>query len=75
MVRGMRNAARWGMFFQIVWWMLIFAASGAAYVYYLQPYVTKLVDLYNQVEVGNQQAQGLGDMLKNLTSPTSSTHH
>ena len=56
----MRRAARWGRFFQVVWWVLIIAVSGAAYYIYLAPYVNRLEQLYSQVEGAGQQGQTWG---------------
>ncbi len=59
-LRGMRSSARWGRFFSIVWWILVIAISGAAYYYYLQPYVEKATEIYNQIGMSGQQAEGYG---------------
>lgn len=56
-VHGIQRRARWGLLFQIVWWLTILGISGAAYYYYLQPYVEKVKDVYGQVQVGTQQAK------------------
>ncbi len=48
-VRKMRRAAIWGRVFQLVWWGAIIIVSGAAYLYYLQPYIQKVIDIYEQV--------------------------
>ncbi|MDQ5955301.1 MAG: hypothetical protein QG621_304 [Patescibacteria group bacterium] len=48
-VRKMRRAALWGRVFQLVWWGAIIVVSGAAYLYYLQPYIQKVIDIYEQV--------------------------
>lgn len=49
MVHKMRRAAIWGRVFQFVWWGAIIIVSGAAYLYYLQPYINKVIQLYEQV--------------------------
>lgn len=58
LVRKMRRGALWGRVFQIVWWLLFLAVSGAAYYYYLQPYVQKVENFYTQVQTSGKQAQG-----------------
>jgi hypothetical protein len=47
MVHKMRRAAMWGRLFQIVWWVGVIAVSGAAYYYYLQPYVSSIEHFYS----------------------------
>ena len=63
-VHKMRRSALWGRFFQVVWWLLIIAVSGAAYYIYLAPYVGRLEQLYVQVEGTGQQAQNWGTELR-----------
>jgi hypothetical protein len=74
-VHRMRRSAQWARFFQIVWWVAILAVSGAAYYYYLQPYVDRLEQLYGQVEGVNQQGQSwsaeLQQFLNKITPPKS----
>lgn len=50
MLRKMRRNAMWGWVFYIVWWLLVAGVAGAAYYYYLQPYVTKVEQLYGLSE-------------------------
>lgn len=57
LVRGIQRRARWGILFQIIWWLTILGISGATYYYYLQPYVQKVQDAYGQVQTGTQQAK------------------
>src|SRR5579859_5135657 len=63
-VHRMRRSVVWGRLFQLVWWVAIFALSGYAYYYYLQPYVVKLEQLYEQVQKGGQQAQSAMQQLQ-----------
>jgi hypothetical protein len=56
-LHAMRRSARVRGFFSIAWWVLVFALSGAAYYYYLQPYVQKIEDAYAKAQTGAQQAQ------------------
>ncbi len=62
----MQRAARWGRFFQIVWWIAILAVSSAAYYYYLQPYVHKIEDVYSNFQASGQKAQSIGQQIENL---------
>ncbi len=74
-VHQMRRSARWGRFFQIIWWVAVLAVSGAAYYYYLQPYVKKLQSAYTSLQTTGQRAQGLEtqvqNFFKNIGSSTS----
>ena len=58
-VHKRRRAAMWGRVFQIIWWVLVIAVSGAAYYYYLEPYVEKALQLYTQVEGTSGQQPGI----------------
>ena len=58
MVHKMRRAAMWGRIMQLVWWGVVIAVSGAAYYYYLEPYVNDLVKLYNQAQATSSQTPG-----------------
>ncbi|MDE1924965.1 MAG: hypothetical protein KGH79_02180 [Patescibacteria group bacterium] len=66
MLHAMRRGARWRTFFSIVWWLAIFAVSGAAYYYYLQPYLERLIQLYQQFQQGGQHAQSAGQQLSSF---------
>jgi hypothetical protein len=66
-VHKMRRAVWWGRLWTIAMWVLFFGASGAAYYYYLQPWVTKVEQYYvqfqhqtSQVTSLQHQAQSLG---------------
>lgn len=59
-LRGMRRAARWGRFLTVAWWIAVIAVSWAAYSYYLQPYIQKAEQIYNQIGQSGQQAEGYG---------------
>jgi uncharacterized membrane protein len=71
-VHKMRRAARWGTTLQFVWWAVVIAVSGAAYYYYLDPYVKKIEHLYANVQTGQSQVQTweqqAADFFKKLTS-------
>lgn len=66
-VRSMRRGQRWSHFFTILWWAIIIASSGFAYVF-LKPYVAQVVDLYQGGQEMNQQGQsiiqGIGERIK-----------
>ena len=49
-VHKMRRSARWALLFQIVWWVLVLAASGATYYYYIAPYVDQISRGYGNVK-------------------------
>jgi len=52
-VRKMHRAALWGSFFRLLWWVVILAASGVAFLY-LQPYLKPLIDLYSTIGASGQ---------------------
>lgn len=62
-VHKMRRGARWGLFFQLVWWLAILGVTGAAYYYYVQPYVQKVEQFYESAQHGASQAQGWGEQV------------
>jgi hypothetical protein len=66
LVRRMRRAQQWGRFFQIVWWILIIAVSGATYYLYFKPYVGKVEQLYGQVRSGTDQVQSWNTQMQNF---------
>lgn len=63
MVRKMRRNATWGWIFQIVWWLVVAGVTGAAYYYYVQPYIMQIEHLYGlsqeQTQNWNNQIGGL----------------
>lgn len=75
-VHKMRRGARWGLLLQLVWWLTILGITGAAYYYYVQPYVQKIEQFYLSAQHGAQQAQGWESQVqqffaKYFTAPTS----
>jgi hypothetical protein len=76
MVHQMRRSARWGMFFQILYWLLILGAIGASY-YYVSPYAQKVFEAYQNLEHSSAQSQNLFQSFQQtfgkLLSPTSSS--
>ncbi len=65
MVRRMRRTATWGWIFQIVWWLAVAGATGAAYYYYVQPYVARVEHLYGVTQEQTQHWNNqIGGFLK-----------
>ncbi len=68
-LRGMQRSARVAKFFKAIYWMLIIGSLVGSY-YYIQPYVDKLINLYNNVsnvpDVNNLKLSP--DILKQLDS-------
>ncbi len=60
MVRIMRRNATWGWIFQIVWWLVVAGVTGAAYYYYVQPYVMQIEHLYG---ISQQQTQNWNNQI------------
>ena len=56
MMHKMRRSQRWHTIFQIVWWLTILGVTGAAYYYYVQPYVERAIQTYTQVQDSAQRA-------------------
>ena len=51
LLRSMRRMARISGAFRAIYWIVIIGASVGAY-YFVQPYLTQLLDVYGQVEGG-----------------------
>ncbi len=62
MVVGMRRSARWGLLFQVLYWLLILGALGASY-YYVQPYINKVFEVYQSIQHNSSDSQ---NFLQNL---------
>ena len=60
MVESMQRSARLSRLVRVLWWGLIFGASGIAYYYFVWPYVEQLQRLYESAQQGGQQAQDFG---------------
>lgn len=56
-VRKMRRSQRMHTIFTIVWWLTIVGVTGAAYYYYVQPYVEKITEAYGNAENFQSQVQ------------------
>ncbi|MEK7109120.1 MAG: hypothetical protein AAB919_01650 [Patescibacteria group bacterium] len=50
LVHRMRRGGRWALLFRIIWWLTILGVTGAAYYYYLQPYVGQAMNAYNNTK-------------------------
>jgi hypothetical protein len=61
MVASMRRSARWGIVFQVMYWLLILGVLGAAY-YYVSPYVSEVFGFYKEV----QQSSANGGFVQSL---------
>ena len=59
MVRKMRRNQVWHTVFNVVWWLAVLGVVGAAYYYYIQPYLEQILALYGQ-------AQGYGDQFRDF---------
>ena len=69
MLHKIRRGQKWASIMRIVYWLIIIGASIEAF-YYLQPYVEKLMTLYNQVSGSSQtinkvDLNSIEDILKN----------
>ena len=58
MVHQMRRSARWGLFFTVLYWLLILGVLGASY-YYVSPYINKIFGVYQSIEHNNAQSQNI----------------
>jgi len=75
-VHKMRRGVRWAMVLQLLWWLTIFGVTGAAYYYYVQPYVTKIENMYFKTQQSATQAQNWWQQVQQtiasyVTAPTS----
>ncbi len=62
-VRKMQRSATWGWILRIVWWLVVAGVTGAAYYYYVQPYVVKIEQLYGLTQ---QQSQSFNEQVVNF---------
>ena len=58
-LKKMRRSAEWSSFFRFIYWLLIIAA-GIVSFYYVQPYLDKAMQLYNQVQTTANQVKSIG---------------
>jgi hypothetical protein len=68
-LRKIRRRQKWSSFMQVIYWLIIIGISVGAF-YLLQPYVNKMMTLYNQISGSSQTVNSvnlnsIGDMLKN----------
>jgi hypothetical protein len=56
-LHGMRRSQRWGTIFRIVWWLTIVGVTGAAYYYFVQPYVEQVMSTYDNAKDFQVQIQ------------------
>ena len=47
-LRSMKRSMVWGQIMSVVYWLIIIGVSIGAF-YFLQPYINKIMDLYNSV--------------------------
>ena len=52
MLKKMRSSKRWGGFFRFIYWIAIIIGSVWLY-YFLEPYITQLLELYNSLPFAN----------------------
>ena len=63
MLHKIRRGQQWSSFMRIVYWLIIIGVSVGAF-YFMQPYVNKLMSLYNEVS-GSSQSVNLGGGVAN----------
>src|SRR3989338_9321525 len=63
MVHQIRRSARWGVFFQALYWLLILGVLGASY-YYISPYISKIFDVYQNIQHTSTQSQNFFENLQ-----------
>lgn len=75
-VHKMRRGIWWGRLWTIAMWLVFFGVSGAAYLYYVEPLVTKAQEYYMHFQQQSAQAQNweqqASQFLKQLFVPPSS---
>ena len=60
LLKKMHRSAEWAKFFRSIYWLFIIAAGIVSY-YYAQPYIAKVVQLYNQVQATANQVKNIGN--------------
>ena len=53
-LKGIRRNNRWGAFIKLFYWVIFIGLTVGAFTY-IQPYLDKMIELYNQVESANSQ--------------------
>ncbi len=66
MLHTMRRSARWGTFFRIVYWFVILGGLAFSY-YFIQPYLTALLEAYQQIQGSISQIQEQKNSLPDVT--------
>ncbi len=56
-VHKMRRAARWNSVLQLLFWIVFFVASGAAYFYWVSPYISSIEQAYGNAQNFESQVQ------------------
>lgn len=49
-IHKMRRSQRWSTILTIVWWLAVAGVFGAAYYYYVQPYVQAIMETYGNAQ-------------------------
>ena len=65
-VHKMRRGARFALVLQLVWWLSILGITGAAYYYYVQPYIERIGDFYQSAQHGASQAGDWGAQIRDF---------
>ena len=67
-LRGIRRSNRWSTVFRVLYWVIIIGLGVVSY-YFVQPYLTTAMNLYNQVQsqIHNVQA-GLNEVQNTASS-------
>ncbi len=56
-LHGMRRSQRWGTIIRVVWWLTVLGVTGAAYFYFVQPYVEQVMNTYDSAKSFQVQIQ------------------
>ena len=64
-LHSMRSSMRWARFMSTIYWLVIIGASIGAY-YFVEPYLNKILDLYNSILNTQQQLNGGSNEIQDL---------
>jgi predicted PurR-regulated permease PerM len=65
-VHKMRRGAAWGRVMTLVMWFVFFVLPIVVSYYYFQPQITKIEQIYTQLQQDNKQAQSYQSQLSNF---------
>jgi hypothetical protein len=66
-LKSMRRSARFSAFLRFIYWAIILGGAVASY-YFIEPYLTAVINGYSQIQEGSSNVKGVSDNLPSLPS-------